>query len=361
MSCILIMAGGTGGHVYPGLAVAHALQEKGFDVVWLGTRRGLEARVVPAAGIEVEYISISGIKGRGWWQWILAPARVVIAMTQAYKILRKRHPSMVLSMGGFVAGPGGLTAWLLGRPLVVHEQNAIPGLTNRILALFARRILTGFPGVFSRFPKTLNTGNPVRAAIGAVPEPAERLNKHTGPLRILVLGGSQGARRLNQVMADVMHLWRDERAPEIWHQCGERMFDETSKRYGQRLAARSNIRVVPFIEKMEQAYEWADLVICRAGAMTVAELACSGSASILIPFPFATDDHQTANANFLVERDAAVLIPESQLSIERMHEVLHELDQNRDVILQMAEHARACATPDATNTVSEICREVAYA
>ena len=361
MSSVLIMAGGTGGHVYPGLAVARALQEKGIEVIWLGTRKGLEARVIPEAGIELEYISISGLKGRGLLHWLLAPFRVLIALFQAMRIIRRRHPSMVLSMGGFVAGPGGLMAWLMGRPLVIHEQNAIPGFTNRILSIFARRILTGFPDVFGHFPKTLHTGNPVRESIRSMPDPGIRLQSHQGPLRVLIIGGSQGARRLNQVVADVMHLWRDESAPEIWHQCGERLLEETRDRYGKRILDKGHVRLVPFIEDMEKAYEWADLVICRAGAMTVSELACAGMASILVPFPYATDDHQTANANYLVERDAAVLIPEDQLSVERLHEVLHELDQNRDVIKQMSIHAEASAMPDATDTVSEVCREVMYA
>lgn len=361
MSSVLIMAGGTGGHVYPGLAVARALQQNGIEVVWLGTRKGLEARVVPQAGIELEYISISGIKGRGLWHWLLAPFRASWAMIQALRILQRRRPSMVLSMGGFVAGPGGLMAWLLQRPLVIHEQNAVPGLTNRLLSVFARRILTGFPGVFGRFPKTLHTGNPIREAIRLMPDPEQRLASHKGPLRILVVGGSQGARRLNQVIADVMHLWRDETSPEVWHQCGQRLLDETEHRYGKRLLASDRVRLVPFIEQMEEAYEWADLVLCRAGAMTVSELACAGMASILVPYPHAADDHQTANANYLAERDAAVLIPEDQLTVERLHEVLHELEQNRDVIEQMSIHARACAMPDATDTVSEICREVMYA
>ncbi|MDX5151812.1 MAG: undecaprenyldiphospho-muramoylpentapeptide beta-N-acetylglucosaminyltransferase [Acidiferrobacterales bacterium] len=361
MSSVLIMAGGTGGHVYPGLAVARELQAQGIEVVWLGTRKGLEARVIPEAGIEVEYISISGLKGRGILQWMLAPFRVLVALVQALRILRRRHPTLVLSMGGFVAGPGGLVAWLLGRPLVIHEQNAIPGFTNRILSMFARRILTGFPGVFSRFPKTLHSGNPVREGIRSMPDPEQRLHSHKGPMRILVIGGSQGARRLNQAVADVMHLWRDESAPEIWHQCGERLLQETRDRYGKRILDKGHIRLVPFIEQMEQAYDWADLVICRAGAMTISELACAGMASILVPFPYATDDHQTANANYLVERDAAVLIPEDQLSVERLHEVLHELDQNREVIEQMSIHARASAMPDATDTICEICHEVMYA
>lgn len=361
MSSVLIMAGGTGGHVYPGLAVARALQREGIDVVWLGTRRGLEARVIPEAGIDLEFITIRGIKGRGLGQWLLMPFRLAVALYQAMQILRRRQPSMVLSMGGFVAGPGGLVAWLLRRPLVIHEQNAIPGLTNRILALFANRILTGFPGVFSRYPKTRHSGNPVRADILELPQPAQRLAEHQGPLRVLVIGGSQGARRLNQVMADVAHLWHTGSEVEVWHQCGERLLEETRERYGERLLKAGRIKLVPFIEDMKAAYQWADLVICRAGAMTVAELASAGMASILVPFPFATDDHQTANARYLADHDAAMLLPESQLDAEKLHEMLHELAQHRDVIERMSQQAHACAMTDATNTVVEVCREVMYA
>lgn len=361
MSSVLIMAGGTGGHVYPGLAVARALQRDGIDVVWLGTRRGLEARVVPEAGIDLEYITIRGIKGRGLGQWLLMPFRLVIALYQAMKILRRRRPSMVLSMGGFVAGPGGLVAWLMRKPLVIHEQNAIPGLTNRILALFARRILTGFPDVFSRYPKTRHTGNPVREDILELPQPAQRLADHQGSLRVLVIGGSQGARRLNQVMADVAHLWHDHSVVDVWHQCGERLQEETRERYGERLLKDGRIKLVPFIEDMKEAYRWADLVICRAGAMTVSELACAGMASILVPFPFATDDHQSANARYLADQGAAMLVPESQLSAESLQEMLHELAQHRDAVERMSLQAHGCAMPDATNTVVEVCREVMYA
>ena len=360
MSSVLIMAGGTGGHVYPGLAVAQALQKSGIEVVWLGTEKGLEARVVPAAGIDLEFINISGIKGRGLLQWLLMPFRVTRALLQTMKILQRRRPGAVLSMGGFVAGPGGVMAWLLRYPLLIHEQNAVPGLTNRILSFFARRILTGFPGVFSRFPKSIHVGNPVREAIRNMPAPEERLLSHQGALRILVVGGSLGARRINQVVADVVNLWREESMPEIWHQCGERLLEETRERYGKRIGS-DKLRLDPFIENMDEAYSWADVVICRAGAMTVAELACAGTASILIPFPYATDDHQTANAGYLADRGAALLIPEQQLRVQRLQEVLHDLDQNRDVIAAMSIKARTCATPDATETVTEICREVMYA
>lgn len=361
MSSVLIMAGGTGGHVFPGLAVARALQQNGIDVVWLGTRRGLEAKVIPAAGIDLEFISIAGIKGRGLLRWLMMPLHVAIASVQALKILKRRQPSVVLSMGGFVAGPGGLMAWLTRRPLVIHEQNAIPGFTNRVLAIFARRILTGFPGTFTRFPKSLHAGNPVRTTILGLPDPETRLKQHQGRLRVLVIGGSQGARRLNQVIADVMHLWQDDSAPQVWHQCGERLLDETRDRYGKRLLDDGKIMLTAFIDDMNEAYQWADVVVCRSGAMTVAELACAGMASILVPFPYATDDHQTANAQFLSDRGAAMLIPEHELTVDGLHEMLHELAQNRDVVGRMSGEARACAMPGATDTVVEVCQEEMYA
>lgn len=359
MSRVLIMAGGTGGHVYPGLAVAQALREKGVEVVWMGTRKGLEARVVPAAGFSLEFINISGLKGKGMLTWLLLPFRLSRALLQSWAIVRRLQPTAILSMGGFVAGPGGLVGWLMGKPLLVHEQNGIAGFTNRILSLFAKRIMTGFPGVFSHYQKTEYVGNPVRAEIGALAMPDIRLATHSGPLKVLVIGGSQGARKLNQVIADVIHQWDTESSPEVWHQCGERWLEETRERYGE--AGRKKIRLMPFIENMAEAYDWADVVICRSGAMTIAELAAAGVASVLVPFPYAADDHQTANAAFLAARDAAVLIPEAQLTVGRLHEALHDLDQNRDVILKLAMNARACAMPGACDRMVEICQEVTYA
>jgi UDP-N-acetylglucosamine--N-acetylmuramyl-(pentapeptide) pyrophosphoryl-undecaprenol N-acetylglucosamine transferase len=359
MSRVLIMAGGTGGHVFPGLAVARALRDKGVEVVWMGTRKGLESRLVPAAGFRLEYVNISGLKGKSVWTWMLLPFRMVRALIQSWVIVRRQKPNLILSMGGFVAGPGGLVGWIMGKPLLIHEQNGIAGFTNRILSLFAVRIMTGFPGVFGRYLKTSYVGNPVRAEISAMAMPDARLAGRNGRLRVLVIGGSQGARKLNQVVADVMHQWEAVSAPEVWHQCGERWLEETRERYGD--PGTRKIRVTEFIENMAEAFEWADVVICRSGAMTIAELAASGTASILVPFPHAADDHQTANAMFLSERDAAVLIPESQLTIERLHEVLHDLDQNRDVILKLATNARSCATPDACDRIVGICQEVMYA
>jgi UDP-N-acetylglucosamine--N-acetylmuramyl-(pentapeptide) pyrophosphoryl-undecaprenol N-acetylglucosamine transferase len=325
----------------------------------MGTRKGIESRVVPAAGFHLEYVNISGIKGKGILQWLMLPWRLTRALLQSRAIMRRQNPSMLLSMGGFVAGPGGLIGWLMRKPLVIHEQNSIAGLTNRILAMFAEKILTGFPGVFGRYPQTLYVGNPVRDEICNLQLPDQRLANRTGRLRVLVLGGSQGARKLNQVIADVIHQWDTATVPEIWHQCGERWLEETRERYGSAIG--KPVRLTPFIDDMAEAYTWADVVICRAGAMTIAELAAAGVASILVPFPFAADDHQTENAQFLVERNAAVLMPESQLAVERLHEVLHDLDQNREVIARLATSARACAMPDACDRVVGICQEVMYA
>lgn len=363
MASVLIMAGGTGGHIYPGLAVARELQKNGIEVTWMGTRKGLESRVIPQADIEIDFVSISGIKGRGLLPWMLMPFRLTYAFVQSVRILMKRRPSVVLSMGGFVAGPGGVMAWLLRRPLIIHEQNAIPGFTNRMLALFARRILTGFPAVFGRYPKALYTGNPVRDSIRNIPLPEDRPESDQEAFKVLIIGGSRGARRINQVMADVFHFWSDESAPEVWHQCGEQLLQETTARYGRHAEAgsESRLKLVPFIDNMDEAYAWADVVVCRAGAMTIAELACAGLASVLIPFPYAADDHQTANADYLVQRDAAILIPEDQLSAKRLHEVLHELAHNRQVVKRMANQARSCAMPDAAETVAGICRESMYA
>lgn len=358
MSSVLIMAGGTGGHVYPGLAVAERLRATGIEVVWLGTRKGLEARVVPEAGVEIEFISIGGLRRRGAMQWILLPLHLFRAMAQAARIMIRRKPTAVLSMGGFAAGPGGLVAWMLRKPLVIHEQNAIPGLTNRVLALFAESVLTGFPGVLAHLPRTRHVGNPVRADIAGLPMPDKRLASHGERLRVLVLGGSQGARHLNAVLADTIREWPGEQRPEIWHQCGPRWLDETRDRYTDAL---SNVKLTAYIDDMAGAYDWADVVICRAGAMTVAELAAVGLASVLVPYPYATDDHQTANARFLEQHDAAVVVPEDRLTSERLIEMLQEFQDNREVLSTMAIQARACSMPDADEMIAAACREVMYA
>jgi UDP-N-acetylglucosamine--N-acetylmuramyl-(pentapeptide) pyrophosphoryl-undecaprenol N-acetylglucosamine transferase len=353
---VMIMAGGTGGHVFPGLAVARRLREQGADVVWLGTRTGIEARVVPAAGFEIEYIRIRGLRGSGLLRWLLLPLRLNIAMWQALRILRRRRPRVVLSMGGFAAGPGGLMASLLGIPLVIHEQNAIPGVTNRVLAHLADRVLCGFPGAFSSSPTAHQVGNPVRREIMQVSAPDTRLAARSGRLRLLVVGGSQGARVFNEIVPQALVGMTEAERPEVWHQTGRNMRDAAVKAYGGIEA-----NVAEFIDDMATAYEWADVVLCRAGAMTVSELAAAGVAAILVPFPYAVDDHQTANARYLSERGAALLVAQSDLTPARVREMLRELAANRKVILQMAQAARASAINDADDVVARECREAIHA
>jgi UDP-N-acetylglucosamine--N-acetylmuramyl-(pentapeptide) pyrophosphoryl-undecaprenol N-acetylglucosamine transferase len=341
MSTILITAGGTGGHVLPGLAVARRLHHDGIQVVWMGTRRGLEAKLVPPTGTHMEWIRIQGLRGRGLLGWLLLPFRALYAMAQAGVILLRRRPAAVLCMGGFVSGPGGLMAWILRRPLIVHEQNAIPGFTNRILSLFATRVQ--------------HVGNPVRPEISAIAAPEERMAARTGPLRVLLLGGSQGARALNLVLAQTRDRLAGEELIDVWHQSGERWLDETRAAYG---ADADKVRLAPFIEDMASAYAWADIVICRAGAMTVSELTAAGVGAILVPFPHATDDHQTANARFLADRGAAVLLPEPECTPSRLAEVLRDLAGEREAVLRMAQRARECSTPDADEAIARICQEV---
>jgi UDP-N-acetylglucosamine--N-acetylmuramyl-(pentapeptide) pyrophosphoryl-undecaprenol N-acetylglucosamine transferase len=355
---ILIMAGGTGGHVFPGLAVARVLRAQQHRVVWLGTRRGLEARAVPAAdlGIDLEWLSIRGVRRAGLARWLLLPFALARSLWQSFRVLRRHQPDVVLSMGGFVAGPGGVMAWLTGTPLVIHEQNAIPGVTNRLLARLADRVLCGFPQSFAARVRTLHVGNPVRHDIAALAAPATRLAGRGAALRLLVVGGSQGARVFNEIVPAARARLRGQVALEVWHQCGRDAQGATAQAY-----ADDTVKVAEFIDDMAQAYGWADVVLCRAGAMTVAEVAAAGVASILVPYPYAVDDHQTANARYLVERGAAMLLPQAQLTAERLAEVLSELANNRAVLLKMAQAARAAAIVDATDVVARECLEAVHA
>ena len=358
MSCVLIMAGGTGGHVFPALAVARRLLEKRVQVVWLGTRRGLEAHAVPASGltIEMEWLTIQGVRRKGWMRWLLLPLHLEIAMWQAWRVLRRRKPDVVLSMGGFVAGPGGLMASLTRTPLLIHEQNAIPGMTNKWLAPLADQGLCGFSEAFGRHIAARPVGNPVRDEIAALPSPEQRLASRRGRLRLLVVGGSQGARIFNDVVPDAVQELPDDVRPEIWHQCGRNAAESVRRAYGD-----VPVKVTEFIDDMAQAYAWADVVLCRGGAMTIAELAASGSAAILVPYPHAVDDHQTANARFLSERDAAVLIPQQEFTGERLRELLSGFAANRELLLKMARAARHLAVTDAAETVANLCIESAHA
>ncbi|AOU99008.1 undecaprenyldiphospho-muramoylpentapeptide beta-N-acetylglucosaminyltransferase [Acidihalobacter yilgarnensis] len=349
---ILIMAGGTGGHVFPGLAVAQALAQRGQSVMWLGTRRGLEAKLVPAAGIEMVWIGVGGLRGKGWRTWLLAPMRLVRALWQAGGVLRRLRPRAVIGFGGFVSGPGGVMAVLMQIPLFVHEQNAVPGMTNRWLARFSRTAFTGFPVALpGAAGKTAYVGNPVRAEIAALPTPEVRYDARTGPLKLLVLGGSQGARALNRRVPGALAQLDPARRPQIRHQAGERHYDDARQAYAQ---AGVDAEIVPFVADMAEAYAWADLVLCRAGALTVAELAAAGVASILVPFPYAVDDHQRANGAYLADTGAAVLIPESELDDAKLLGAFAGI-ADRTRLRTMAVAARALARPRAAEDVAETC------
>ena len=356
---ILILAGGTGGHVYPALAVADYLRRKGIPLCWLGTRRGLEARVVPARGYQLLTINIGGLRGKGLLKWMLSPLILFIALLQSLLILIRIRPGAVLGMGGFVSGPCGVAAWLMRIPLCIHEQNAIAGLTNRILVSLARTVMQAFPGAFPYHVHAHTTGNPVRLEIVRVPLPDGRIRVNsTDPMRLLVIGGSQGARRLNQIVPEALATLPAEVRLEIRHQTGDAFFAETAARYR---AQNREVDLEPFIEDMAIAYGWADLVICRAGALTIAELAAAGVASILVPYSYAVDDHQTANARYLVDSGAALLLPEKDLTRESLGRMLQELYVSRQRLLAMARHARTQAQPQATAEVAEACLEAAYA
>lgn len=351
---ILIMAGGTGGHVFPALATADVLRERGVTVEWLGSQAGIENEIVPRAGIPLYRISVTGLRGKGRLSLLLAPFRLARALGQALAVLHRARPDAVLGMGGFASGPGGLAAWLLRIPVLVHEQNAIPGLTNRALARLARRVMQAFPQAFAGRQDAITTGNPVRGPILELPPPAERFAGREGPLRLLVVGGSLGALAINEMLPRALALLPEAQRPEVWHQTGKRHLEVTQAAYAD---AGVKASVVPFIEQMEKAYGWADLVLCRSGALTVSEIGIAGLGAIFIPFPHAVDDHQTANARHLEQAGAARVVKQSELSPESLAALLAGLG-TREQLLQMAERAREQARPDASRTVAEICLEV---
>jgi UDP-N-acetylglucosamine--N-acetylmuramyl-(pentapeptide) pyrophosphoryl-undecaprenol N-acetylglucosamine transferase len=351
---VLIMAGGTGGHVFPALAVAEELTARGVVVSWLGTRRGLEARVVPEAGYPLETVRVSGLRGRGLVRLLAAPFMLSVALWQALRIERRLRPLAVLGMGGFASGPGGVIAWLLRCPLLIHEQNSVAGTTNRWLAPLARTVMVAFPGSLADRYRPVHTGNPVRGAITRLAPPAERYAGRSGPLRILVVGGSLGASALNSVVpAAIAQLAV---CPELYHQTGGQDLNGVRDAYA---AGGIEARVEPFIDDMASAYAWADLVICRAGALTVAELAVVGAAAILVPFPHATNDHQTGNARFLADASAAILLQQDGLTPARLSGILADFTGQRDVLLEMAGRAHALAMPDAARRVAELCLQAA--
>jgi UDP-N-acetylglucosamine--N-acetylmuramyl-(pentapeptide) pyrophosphoryl-undecaprenol N-acetylglucosamine transferase len=353
MSTVLIMAGGTGGHVFPALALARLLRAASHDVVWLGTRKGLEARVVPADNFPIEWLSMSGLRGKGAATLLLAPFKLLQSIWQALGVMRRRRPELVVGFGGFVTGPGGLAAWLTRRPLLIHEQNAIAGYSNRMLSHLARRVLSAFPKSVPPGVQDEVVGNPVRAEILAQDPPAMRFARREGALRLLVVGGSLGASRLNAVVPfAVAHVLKAGVALHVRHQAGERGIDAARAAYAE---AKVEADVSPFIDDMARAYADADLVICRAGALTISELAAVGVASVLVPYPAAVDDHQTFNAQFLVREGAAVLIADRDLTADRLAATLRELCAGRGKLLAMAERARLVARPRAAQELAAAC------
>lgn len=352
---VLIMAGGTGGHVFPGLAVAKELINKGIEVHWLGTHHGLEARLVKEADIPLHFISIQGLRGKSWKDLMKAPWRLSLAIFQSVRIILQLKPDVVLGMGGFVSGPGGIASWILRYPLIIHEQNAMPGMTNRWLARIAKKVLVGFPNTFSKRQNVVVTGNPVRTEIMHLPPPTERFNLRQPPLHLLVIGGSLGANAINLVLPKALAQMPESERPLVRHQTGEKNFAETKKAYAEAKVA-GNIE--PFIVEMDKAYAWADIVLCRAGALTVSELCAAGLGAIFVPFPYAVDDHQTANANFMVNQKAAWIVQQSALTAETLADLLKNLHRDQKKCIDMAQSAYKLRRIDATEQVLKICQEI---
>lgn len=352
----LIMAGGTGGHVFPALATARMLQARGHEVHWLGSRGGMEERLIGETDIPMSLIQVSGLRGKGKLTLVTAPFRLLRALSQALAVVREFRPDCVVGMGGFVTGPGGLAAWLTRTPLLVHEQNAIAGMTNRILARFAKTVMEAFPKSFGAEVVTRCTGNPVREEFALMAPPEERLAGREGPLRLLVVGGSLGAQAMNQTVPEALARLPDDLRPVVRHQCGEKNLEAAREAYEQQGVEAS---VEPFIKDMAEAYGWADLVLCRAGALTVSELCVVGVGAILVPFPHAVDDHQTRNGQQMVDAKAAILVPQARLTAEMLAETLADLGKDRDRVMNMAKSARSLARPDATERVVNYCLEAA--
>ncbi|RKZ99860.1 MAG: undecaprenyldiphospho-muramoylpentapeptide beta-N-acetylglucosaminyltransferase [Gammaproteobacteria bacterium] len=354
---ILLMAGGTGGHIFPALAVGHLLAEQGWKLHWLGSENGMEVSLIPQYNIDMSLLSIAGVRGKGLLTRILSPLYIIRAVWQAMRVIRAFRPDVVLGMGGFASGPGGLASWLLRRPLCIHEQNAIPGVTNRVLSKLARFSLQAFPGAFVKADGV--TGNPVRKSICELDAPELRFADHQGPKRLLIIGGSRGAAIFNQLLPEAVALMDETTSLSIWHQTGKSNRGIVSERYSQShqgsdLKQQDLLIVDEFIDDMETAYQWADIVLCRSGALTVSELAAAGVGAIFVPYPHAVDDHQTANAQYLVAADGAQIIQQSELTAEKLLQQINNTG-SREQCLQMAINAKKQGKVNATNEVAEFC------
>lgn len=351
-STLMVMAGGTGGHVYPALAVADYMQALGWRIVWLATEGGMENRLIEGKPYSKVMITMRGVRGKGLLGWVLLPFKLMVAFKQSLSAILLYQPNVVLGMGGFAAFPGGLMAKVLRKPLVIHEQNSVAGLTNKTLSHFANAVLTAFPAVFN--DKASLVGNPVRHEITQLPLPETRYATHKGKLKLLVVGGSLGAAALNEVMPKALATFPVAQRPEVVHQAGEKHIATLEANY-QKAGVKAESKA--YIQDMATLYAWADVVVCRSGALTVAELACVGVASVLVPFPHAVDDHQTSNAQYLSDNGAAILIQQSALSVEKTSEILQQL--TRETCLEMAKNARALAKPEATEAVANVCMSLA--
>ncbi|MCH7815044.1 MAG: undecaprenyldiphospho-muramoylpentapeptide beta-N-acetylglucosaminyltransferase [Proteobacteria bacterium] len=357
---ILIMAAGTGGHIFPALSIAQSLKKQGVKTEWLGTRQGMEKKLLADTNIELHPISVKGLRGKGIARLIMAPIMVAVAVFQSMQVIRQVKPDCVLGMGGFVSGPGGIAAKLMGRHLLIHEQNAVAGFTNRLLARFADRVFEAFPNTFASSPKVVHTGNPVRKEIIAL----NKINTTTitadRPLQLLILGGSQGAAAINQTIPQVLANWIEENRPHVLHQTGNETLDQTRQLYQSLgVTLSKNCRVEAFIEDMSAAYSWADLVVCRSGASTVSELAVVGLPSVLVPYPYHADNQQTVNAQWLAEAGAASLLQQSDLTTESLSKILSDLDTNRDRLIEMSKSAKSLAICNASELIAAQCLEVA--
>jgi len=349
---LLIMAGGTGGHVFPGLAVADKLKSEGWQISWLGTQDRMEAQLVPEHGYEIDFIDIAGVRGNGIKRLLMAPLRIIKSIIQARAVLKKRHVGLVLGMGGFASGPGGIAAWMMGIPVLLHEQNAAAGMTNRILAHFSKKVLMGFSGAFTD-KKAVLVGNPVREALLCLPE--KQISAPSHPLKLLIIGGSLGAQVLNDLLPKVLSRFAAGQF-EVVHQSGKGHAEKLKAAYEK---AERDVDVQAFISNMDSAYDWADLIICRAGALTVAEVAVVGLPAIFVPLPHAVDDHQTKNAQDLLKKEAAVLIPQNELNEDKMSDYLHTFSQNRALLEKMSKNSKKAAIFDATQRLASICNQFA--
>lgn len=355
---VLIMAGGTGGHVYPALATAQMLIEQNERVVWMGSNGGMEEGVVKDAGIPFHGITVQGVRGKGKLALLLAPFRILQAVWQAISVIRTVKPDCVLGMGGFASGPGGLAARLLGKPLLIHEQNAVAGMTNRMLSRMANAVMEAFPNSFPNKVSARLTGNPLRKEVCDLFYRPKSVSEHARPLRLLVLGGSLGALKLNQSVPEAISRLSANERPEIWHQSGKRHYEVTESAYK---SCAVDAKISAYIDNMAEAYSWADFVICRAGALTIAELCAAGLGAILVPYPYAVDDHQTLNARWMEAAGAAWLLPQDDLTPETLAEMLTPLLSKKKRIAILSEAALKVAQPEATEKVAEECRRLCYA